>query len=559
VASWNDDPSASTDDAVVPPRPAGPPTVEPSTVEPTAGDGTGGPGVRWSAPHEPAQSGATVPPPRPTYAPVAVPPPPQYPHVPPPPGWAPPPPPRAASRRRFLALGSAAAVVAAGGGAAAWLLTDRDGKPTARPGPTPPAPMPPPILETRSVPDVPLAETGPYTITMWAETVVTPGENDGWLRTDLPQALTKADEFGTLKVQLQEFADDAKLDTALAAGGSSAPDLFQSTTMALARHVARGALLDLTPYASRLNPDTWHPAIRAACTIDDKLYALPMDLNVPVVLYDKRLCDPAGFVVPRSRDEWLTQLDRLKAFHAADPKFQAIQLVGKSWQPLMAFLFENGSRIAVRDGDRWRGVLTEQPARDAIAFFAKLQGYSTAKKDAEDWIDPSGPSFLDAFSAGKTAMGIQPDWVYQEILRKYPATAEHLGAFALPGLTVGTPSAVGTWGSVIAASAKTAHPAGAVNLLRVLSTAAWQGRWADALEAAPAVVGVTNTKGAANPMRPATLAALKQARPFPQAPGWSGGPLKDYAVAVVTGKLDVVGAGVQADARIASDFPKSTR
>ncbi|WP_237534295.1 extracellular solute-binding protein [Streptomyces sp. SID3343] len=379
------------------------------------------------------------------------------------------------------------------------------------------------------------------------------------MSTDLPQALLRDDSLGTLDVRLQEFGEDPKLDSLLAAGGNSAPDLFQTTTMGLGGHVARGNVLDLTPYASRLNVDTWHPAIRAACTIDGKLYALPMEVNVPVVMYDKRLCDPAGFVVPRSRDEWLTQLDRLKAFHAADPKFQAIQLAGKAWQPLVSFLYENGSKIAVRDGDHWRGVLDEQPARDAIAFFRRLQGYSTARKDAEDWADPTGAgSFLDAFTGGRTAMGIQADWVYPELVRKSPAAAEHLGAFPLPGLTVGTPAAVGTWGAVLAVSARTEHPAGAVNVLRVLSTPTWQERWADAWEAAPAVVGARNAKGTANPMRPATIEALKQARPFPQVPGWSGAALKDYAVAVLTDAMDAPTAGRRANARIMNEALDAT-
>ncbi|MYW01742.1 hypothetical protein GT354_26375, partial [Streptomyces sp. SID3343] len=105
MPSWNDDPEASTDDAVVPPRSAAPPTAEP-----VPGDAHVRRGVPLAKPPAPTDPGATVPPPRPTYAPVAVPPPPQYPQVPPPPTWAPPPPPGGSSRRRFLALGSAAAV-----------------------------------------------------------------------------------------------------------------------------------------------------------------------------------------------------------------------------------------------------------------------------------------------------------------------------------------------------------------------------------------------------------------------------------------------------------------
>ncbi|MFI1384546.1 ABC transporter substrate-binding protein [Embleya sp. NPDC020886] len=484
--------------------------------------------------------------------------PPQYPNVPPPPGWGPTPPPPGdgSSRRKVMVAGSVAAVVAAGGGVAAWLLTRGDGK-TAAPGPTPapttPGPVPPPAPPN---PEPPAGESGPYTLTLWLEKLLTPGVDQAKTNTDLAAALLKADPFGTARTEVQDLIDRRKLDTALAAGNG--PDIFQAQTFDLAARVRRGELLDLTPYASRLNVDAWHPAARAACTFDGKLYALPMDVYAPVVVYDKRLCDPAGFTVPRTRDEWITQLDKLKRHHASDPKFEALHLVGKAWQTITACLYEDGCEIAVREGERWAGRLGSPAGRAGIGFYQKLQAYSTAPKDVEEFKDPAG-TITAVLAGGKAAMMIQPDWVFPELLRSSPETARNLAAFPMPGNSADKPGAVGVWGGVLAVSAKTAHPAGAVNMLRVLASATWQERWATENETVPALAEVTTAAGRTNVIRPATLAALKQGRPYPQAPGWTSAPLKDFAGNVLAKGLDPEAAGRSADATIAAGFDKDTR
>ncbi|MFE5330680.1 hypothetical protein ACFRCG_30270 [Embleya sp. NPDC056575] len=483
---------------------------------------------------------------------------PQYPGPPPypsaPGGWGPQPPQPAAgagtSRRRVIVAGSVAAAVAAGGGVAAWLLTrgdDKSAAPPPKPNPTTPAPVPP---GPPALPEPPTTESGPYTLTVWLEKIYTPGVDQAKTTTDLTAALVKADPLGTVRSDVQEYIDQTKLDTALAAGNG--PDLFQVDSPSLARRVKQGTLLDLTPYAKRLNADSWHPAARAACTLDGKLYALPMDVYAPVVLYDKRLCDPAGFVVPTTRDEWITQLDKLKQHYASDPKFEALHLVGRAWQAIAACLFASGCEIAVPQNERWAGRLNTDAGRAGIAFFQKLQSYSSAPKNVEEYKDPAG-NIIAVLTAGKSAMAIQPDWVVAELLRTSPETARNLGAFPMPGTTAGKPATVGVWAGVLAVSAKTEHPVGASNLLRVMSSSVWQERWANENETVPALGGLTTTSGAANPARAATLAALAQGKPYPAAPGWTAAPLKDFAENVLGG-ADPVVVGADQDAKIAGTF-----
>ncbi|OPC83624.1 hypothetical protein B4N89_24180 [Embleya scabrispora] len=450
----------------------------------------------------------------------------------------------------MIVAGSVAAAVAAGGGVTAWLLTrddDKSAAPPPKPDPTTPAPVPP---GPPTAPEPPTAESGPYTLTMWLDKLFTPGVDQAKTNTDLAAALVKVDPLGTLRSEVQEIADPSKLDTALAAGNG--PDLFQVDSLGLARRVKQGTLLDLTPYAKRLNADAWHPAARAACTVDGKLYALPMDVYAPVVVYDKRLCDPAGFVVPTTRDEWITQLDKLEQHYASDPKFEALHLVGRAWQTIAACLYANGCEIAVQQNERWAGRLNTDAGRAGIAFFQKLQSYSSAPKNVEEYKDPAG-TITAVLTAGKAAMAIQPDWVVAELLRTSPETARNLGAFPMPGTTAGKAATVGVWAGVLAVSAKTGHPIGATNLLRVMASSVWQERWANENETVPALGGLTTTSGAANPARAATLTALAQGKPYPAAPGWSAVPLKDFAEKVLGG-ADPVVAGAEQDARIGGSF-----
>ncbi|MFJ8745483.1 extracellular solute-binding protein [Embleya sp. NPDC127516] len=533
MPSWNDDPQASSEDdpsANPPPRPTYAPTAVPPPPQHR----------QYQHPQYPQHPGG---------------PPPQYPNMPPP-GWGPTPPPPGggSSRRKVIVAGSVAAAVAAGGGVAAWLLTRGDDKTAAPTGPGPdptsgpPAPPAPPATA-----GPPTAESGPYTLTLWLEKLLTAGVDQARTNTDLAAALLKADPYGTARVEVQDTIDARKLDTAIAAGNG--PDVFQAQTLGLARRVRRGDLLDLTPYAARLNVDAWHPAARAACTFDGKLYALPMDVYAPVVVYDKRLCDPAGFVVPRTRDEWLAQLDRIKAHHAGNPNIEALHLAGKAWQTLAACLFEDGCEIAVAANERWTGRLGSPAGRAGVTFFRRLQAYSTAAKDAEEFQDPAG-SITAVLGSGRAAMMIQPDWVFPSVLRTAPETARNLAAFPIPGRDPGRPGAVGVWGGVLAVSAKTAHPAGAVNLLRVFASATWQERWANENEMPPALAGLTTTSGTANPMRAATVAALAQGRKYPQAPGWSSAPLKTLAEDVLAKGVDPDTAGRRADAMIAATYDK---
>ncbi|MGC0423435.1 ABC transporter substrate-binding protein [Embleya sp. AB8] len=549
MPSWNDDPNASTEDdasANPPPRP----TYAPMAVPP--------PPQQPAGPPPPPQYPAG-PPPVPQYPGG----PPQYPDVPPPPpSWGPQPPAGGtggggSSRRNVLVAGSVAAVVAAGGGVAAWLLTRDNGKSAApKPSPPPPTTGPPAPPVPPPTPDAPPAtESAPYTLTVWQEKIFTPGVDQAKTNTDLGNALVKVDPLGSTRMDVQEFIDQQKLDTALAAGNG--PDIFQLDTLSLARRVRRGTLLDLTPYAGRLNVDGWHPAARAACTFDGKLYALPMDVYVPVVIYDKRLCDPAGFVVPHTRDEWFAELDKLKRFHASDPKFEALHLTGKAWQQLAACLFEAGCEIAVRDGEHWTGRLGTPAGKDGIGYFQRLQAYSSAPKNVEEYKDPAG-SISAVLTAGKAAMVIQPDWVFADLLRSSPETARNLAAFPMPGPTSDKPGPVGVWGGVFAVNAKTAHPVGASNLLRVLSSAPWQERWANENETPPAMADLTTTSGTANLLRPATLAALKESRPYPQAPGWTAGPLKDFAEDVLAKGLDPSVVGPVRDLDIARIFNRDS-
>ncbi|MFJ8743784.1 serine/threonine-protein kinase [Embleya sp. NPDC127516] len=486
------------------------------------------------AAHSPVPAGMPPPVQRPGYAPV----------FPPPKRETPP------DRRRFIALGAAAATAAVGGGVAAWLL-GRDDDPAAKPaspsGPTGSQPVAP------SVPaQVPGAPTGSYTLTMWCtEFGADNNTAQRVLLTELGTGFSEKQPQATVRPTVVTFAEDQKLATALAAG--SPPDVFEVEVSELARYHARGHLADLTAYRGLFDVDSWTLAMRKACEIDGQLVAVPQNAALSVVLYRKDLCDPAGFTVPRTQDAWLAELARLKAFHAGNPKFQAVHLPGQAWQVIASSIWAAGGRIAEKEGTTWRGRLDQPAAQAGMVYFKKLQAFSTAPKNVGDYTADTGSPY-DVLGAGDTAMIVGGDWIYDSLIAAHPDLKGKLGVFPLPSPVADRPAPVPLVGTVLVVAKASRLVSGAARLLAMTTTADWQSKWSDASQSMPARTGVVPKRAADNPMlKTAQDIATEAARMLPQAPGFAIAPLRTYATEILN-EMNPATAGQKANGVVNSTY-----
>ncbi|WP_331772668.1 serine/threonine-protein kinase (plasmid) [Embleya sp. NBC_00888] len=509
---------AAPQGAPVPPRPLAPPAVP--AHAPGAAHASGGA-------HAPVPAGMPPPVPRPDYAP----------------GFAPPKPESPPNRRRFIALGAAAATAAVGG-VAAWLF-GRDGDPAAKPptGPSGPTGSQPAAAQVPA--QVPRAPTGSYTLAMWCTEFGSDNNTaQRALLTELGIGFSEKQPQATVKPTVVTFAEDRKLATALAAG--SPPDVFEVEVSELARYHARGQLADLSAYRGLFDVDSWTLAMRKACEIDGQLVAVPQNAALSVVLYRKDLCDPAGFTVPRTQDAWLAELARLKAFHAGNPKFQAVHMPGQAWQVIASSIWAAGGRIAEKEGTTWRGRLDQPAAQAGMGYFKKLQAFSTAPKNVGDYTADTGSPY-DVLGAGDTAMIVGGDWIYDPLIAAHPDLKGKLGVFPLPSPVADRPAPVPLVGTVLVVAKASRLVSGAARLLAMTTTADWQSKWSDASQSMPARTGVVPKRAADNPMlTTAQDIATEAARMLPQAPGFAIAPLRTYATEILN-EMNPATAGQKAN------------
>lgn len=102
----------------------------------------------------------------------------------------------------------------------------------------------------------------------------------------------------TLDGQFSEWGDYwNKLATASA--GNSLPDVVQMDYAYLDQYAKNNLLLDLTPYVEdgTLNLDDANADVLNSGKVDGKLYAVPIGINAPALLYNKAVTDAAGVTI----------------------------------------------------------------------------------------------------------------------------------------------------------------------------------------------------------------------------------------------------------------------
>ncbi len=106
----------------------------------------------------------------------------------------------------------------------------------------------------------------------------------------------------------------------LAAG--TPPDVAMIQPFFFAPLHARGAWVELEPYARRdakeLNLRDFYPEPLVRVTRDGKLYGLPTDMNVSILVYNKNLLDAAGARVPGDDLTWEGLLEMARALTRGD-------------------------------------------------------------------------------------------------------------------------------------------------------------------------------------------------------------------------------------------------
>ncbi|MCE6999476.1 sugar ABC transporter substrate-binding protein [Saccharothrix sp. S26] len=387
----------------------------------------------------------------------------------------------------------------------------------------------------------------PKTLTVWLM--------DGSAPTTLTDALNKefqdAHPGVTVKYEVQKWNGiQEKLTTALTS--NNPPDVIELGNTQTAKFAAEETLTDLSGDVSGLNGDQWLGGLEDSLTWDGKQYGLPFYAANRTVIYRTDLFQAAGIAAaPKSRDEWVSAIEKLKAANAADPDFQPLYLPGQSWYVLLSFIWDEGGDVAKPQGSAWAGAVDTPQAKAGLEFYKKLVDTSGTKapKDA----DEATPQQMEVFATGKVGMMIGLPWELAGAVKANADLKEKVGAFPIPSKTAGKTAPVFLGGSNLAIPAGSKNADLAKEYLKLLSSKKYQ----DMLAEGGAVPGTSTdtSKLATTPIGKALAESAPNGKVTPTTPSWAAveagqNPLKDMLTAYLTGAKPLDQATADANAAL---------
>ncbi|MET9482398.1 extracellular solute-binding protein [Streptomyces sp. NPDC006638] len=384
---------------------------------------------------------------------------------------------------------------------------------------------------------------GSKNLTVW---VMDGSAPDAWIK-GVNKEFEAAHKGVKVKVEIQQWNGiQEKVTTALSE--DAPPDVLELGNTQTAGYAVTGGLADLTGDKAALGYDGWNKGMLASTELDGKLYSAPWYAASRVVVYDKAVFKKAKVTPPTTRDEWIAGLKKIQA---SDKKVQPIYLPGQSWYVYSGFVWDEGSDLAVKDGDQWKGNLASPEATAAINFYKELQSFSTAPKDKDE---ATPQQSTDVVAKGGVASWIGLGWEAGgaiDAMKKAGKTAD-FGYFPIPGKTADKPGSVFFGGSNLAVAERSPNKDLAKEWLALAAGKAQMAKYAEATGGA---LLPNNDASQFAPPADSFAEAMAKSAPVgkitPVTPGWANvetapNPIKDYMTKVLNGE-DPKKAGEAAD------------
>lgn len=259
------------------------------------------------------------------------------------------------------------------------------------------------------------------------------------------------------KVKLTVFpADSYQQKVGTAAGARQLPDLLAADVVYAPNYAAKGLFLDVTGRVNQLPfKGSLAPAHMKAATFEGKHYAVPHDIDLSAVFYNKVLFTRAGLdpaKPPATLDELATAARKIAAlggdvkgyfFGGACPGCQLFT----SWPMIWA----SGGTVLNDQGTA--ATLDSPQAAQVYSLLRQLYTEGVVPASAKN---ESGPTWTQPFLDGK--IGIQPMGATAlQGIKEGPGL--QVGVAPIPGLTGGSSSFVG--GDVLGIGSNSTHAAAA--------------------------------------------------------------------------------------------------
>lgn len=316
----------------------------------------------------------------------------------------------------------------------------------------------------------------------------------------LDAAVKRYEAQSGLTVEVMPIANDAfktKLKVALAA--RDLPDVFHTWGGGVLKSaIAAGAVTDMTDMVPESVKGRFHPAAVNFVTHEGRLYAVPADVSLVVMWYNREIFAKHGISTPKTFAELISVCKTLKRKDVVPIALGNID----RWPGCFYFCYlatrigGTGPLRAAAEGKP--GGTFEHPC--FIEAGHKLHRLVEADAFPQGFNGLNATEARNLFFTGKAAMMLMGTWTLAHVKKDAPeGFMEQLGCFAFPSVRGGSGSPRTVLGGVNAAyavSADSTNQKAAVNLALELVSDATSKAWA-ATGRIPAL-----TREVAEPMLP---------------------------------------------------------
>ena len=249
--------------------------------------------------------------------------------------------------------------------------------------------------------------------------------------------------------------------------GGTPPDIYNLQTVWTAQLVESGALAAPPEEVSNFVAHEYLPETRKAMTSNGRVWGIPSEVNVYMLVYNKQLFARAGLTRPPSDwDEMVAAAARLSVVNRQGRLTTAGFAFGPSTaqavNPFLALLYSNGKSLVSADGLSTN--LTSRAAQQALEGQVRL-------------FQTKGTSFgaiPNQFPSGTLGMMIVPNWYRNQLVQALGERfSETVGVAPFPG---GVNWRTLQYGFFWAVDANSRHATEAWKLLKWLNTSRAAGR-----------------------------------------------------------------------------------
>ncbi|SHE39302.1 carbohydrate ABC transporter substrate-binding protein, CUT1 family [Seinonella peptonophila] len=214
----------------------------------------------------------------------------------------------------------------------------------------------------------------------------------------------------------------AKLPTAFANG--EGPDIFMVSPGDFMKFAKAGTMADLTPYFPKGTKEDFVPTSLEAVTLDNKIYALPYELELLGLFYNKEMLKKANIQVPKTWDELRSAAKKLKNDKVSGLilPYEKGPYLNFVWYP---FLWQLGGNVLSNGGNK--STFDSPQVAQALDFWGSFFKEGLAPKTLQ-----IPPTDIDHLGNKSAAMQVVGTWAITAAETKFPNVPIDVAPLPIP-------------------------------------------------------------------------------------------------------------------------------